>query len=125
MRKLCPWLVIETGGTPRAPKRTKRSPDPDRPGNRLRQAVPQLLAARAPGGGVTGERLSAGAGEALVRAAAGISRQRRPAWPDRRVLRPSRRVAVVRPQRGKGSALPLSWLEIRRDGPVHRRALGT
>ena len=43
---------------------------------------------------------------------------------DRRVLRPSRRVAVVRPQRGVGPALLLSRLEIRRDRPVHRGAVG-
>ena len=45
-------------------------------------------------------------------------------WPDRRVLRPSRRLAVVRPQRGERPALPLPWLEIRHDRPMHRRALG-
>ena len=44
-------------------------------------------------------------------------------WPDRRVLRPPRRVAVVRAQRGRRPALPLSRLEIRRDRPVHRRAV--
>ena len=44
----------------------------------------------------------------------------RPARPDRRVLRPSRRLAVVRPQRGSRLALPLSRLEIRRHRPVHR-----
>ena len=41
-----------------------------------------------------------------------------------RVLRPSRRVAVVRPQRGRRAALPLSRLEIRRDRPVRRSAVG-
>ena len=40
-----------------------------------------------------------------------------------RVLRPSRRLAVVRPQRGERAALPLSRLEIRRHRPVRRGAL--
>ena len=43
--------------------------------------------------------------------------------PDRRILRPSRRLAVVRPQRGRRAALPLSRLEIRRDRPMRRRAV--
>ena len=43
---------------------------------------------------------------------------------DRRVLRPPRRLAVVRPQRGERPALPLSRLEIRHDRPVHRGAVG-
>ena len=43
---------------------------------------------------------------------------------DRRVLRPSRRLAVVRPQRGERPALPLPRLEIRPHRPVHRRAVG-
>ena len=42
---------------------------------------------------------------------------------DRRVLRPPRRVALVRPQRGERAALPLSRLEIRRHRPVHRGAV--
>ena len=49
---------------------------------------------------------------------------RGPLRPDRRVLRASRRLAVVRPQRGMRSALPLSWLEIRRHRPMHRSAVG-
>ena len=43
---------------------------------------------------------------------------------DRRVLRPSRRLAVVRPQRGQRAALPLSRLEVRPHRPVHRGAVG-
>src|SRR5204863_9497389 len=39
---------------------------------------------------------------------------------DRRVLRPSPRVALVRPQRGVRTALFLSRLEIRRDRTVRR-----
>ena len=47
-----------------------------------------------------------------------------PRRPDGRILRASRRVAVVRAQRGERAALPLSRLEIRRDRPMHRGALG-
>src|SRR5262249_32130476 len=97
---------------PRAAKRAKRSADPDRPGNAERQAVPELLAAGAAGRGASRERLSAGASEAVVRAAAGVSRLKGASRPDRRVLRPSRRVAVVRAQRGERPALSLSRLEV-------------
>ena len=68
--------------------------------------------------------MPAGAGEDPVRAAARVPRHRRPLRPDRRILRPSRRLALVRPQRGGRAALPLSRLEIRRHRPVHRRAVG-
>ena len=43
--------------------------------------------------------------------------------PDRRILRPSPRLAVVRPQRGMRPALRLSRLEIRRDRPMRRSAV--
>ena len=43
---------------------------------------------------------------------------------DRRVLRPPRRLALVRPQRGMRAALPVSRLEVRRHRAVHRRAVG-
>ena len=43
---------------------------------------------------------------------------------DRRVLRPPRRLAVVRPQRGRRPALPLSRLEVRPHRPVRRGAVG-
>ena len=46
------------------------------------------------------------------------------ARPDRRVLRASRRLAVVRPQRGLRPALPLPRLEVRRDRPMRRPAVG-
>ena len=52
-----------------------------------------------------------------------LPRQHRPHRPDRRVLRPSRRVAVVRAQRGMRPALRLSRLEIRRDRAMRRPPL--
>src|SRR5262249_8503304 len=52
-----------------------------------------------------------------------LPRQRGQIRADRRILRPPRRVALVRPQRGAWPALLLSRLEIRRDRPVHRRPL--
>ncbi len=42
---------------------------------------------------------------------------------DRRILRPSRREPVVRPQRGKRHPLPLPRLEVRRDRAMRRRPL--
>src|SRR5262249_7120131 len=85
----------------------------------------QLLVARVAGRRAARDRLSAGTGEAAVRAAAGVSRQRWPARTDRRILRPSRGIFMVRSERGKGPALPISRLEIRCDGPMHRRAVRT
>ena len=81
--------------------------------------TPVLLASE-----LAGERLPAGAGQGALRAAGRVSRQPRAARPDRRVLSPSRRVAVVRPQRGVRAALPLSRLEVRRHRPVRRGAVG-
>src|SRR4051794_2730948 len=69
--------------------------------------------------------MPAGAREAHVRAAAGLARLAGALFADRRVLRPSRHLAVGRSQRGGRAALPLSWLEIRLDRPVHRGAVGT
>src|SRR5439155_24884078 len=86
--------------------------------------VPQLLAAGADGGRATAERLPARAGADALRAPARVPRQRWKVRPDRRVLRPSRRVAVVRPQRGRRPALLLPRLEIRRDRPLRRCSLG-
>ena len=68
--------------------------------------------------GTGGERLPAGADQAAVGTADRVPRHRRTLRADRRVLRPSRRLPVVRPQRGARAALPLSRLEIRRDRPV-------
>ena len=44
---------------------------------------------------------------------------------DRRILRASRRVAVVRPQRGVRAALPVPRLEIRRDRPMRGNPIRT
>src|SRR6185312_16625592 len=96
-----------------AAQRTERPSDPDRSRNADGRALSPLLAAGAALRGTAGERMPAGAGEDPVRAPARFPRQPGPARPDRRVLRPPRRVAVVRPQRGVGPALPLSRLEIR------------
>ena len=68
--------------------------------------------------------MPAGADQASVRAAAGLARHAGPLRADRRVLRPSRRVAVVRAERAQRTALPLSRLEIRPHRPVHRGAVG-
>ena len=46
------------------------------------------------------------------------------ARPDRRVLRPPRRVPVVRAQRGVRAALPVPRLEVRRDRAMRGPALG-
>src|SRR5712692_5517251 len=64
-----------------------------------------------------------GAGPDPLRAPARLPRHRREIWPDRRVLRPPWRLALVRPQRGIRAALLLSRLEIRRDRPVRRCSL--
>ena len=93
------------------------------PGTPDGSAVPLLLAAGAARRGTAAGRVPAGAGQAPVRAPVGVPRFQRQIRPDRRILRPSRRVAVVRPQRGGRAALPLSRLEIRRERPVHGGAL--
>src|SRR5258707_2045322 len=104
-------------------ERTERPADANRPRHHDGPHVPRLLAAGAVGRGATAERLPAGAREDVVRAAARLPRQRGQIRANRRILRPPRRVAVVRPQRGARLALLLSRLEIRRDRPVHRRPL--
>src|SRR5262245_65260128 len=106
-----------------APERTERPLDPDRPRQRHGPVVSRLLDPGSAARGIARERLPAGACEDSVGSAAGVPRQRRPIRVDRRVLRPSRRVTVVWTQRGRGPALLLSRLEIRRDRPVHRRSL--
>src|SRR5262249_50558019 len=90
-----------------AAQRTERPADPDRPRHANGTNVPLLVDSGALVRGVAGERFAAGAGEAPVGTAARLPRQRGPARPDRRVLRPPRHLAVVRPQRGEGPALPL------------------
>src|SRR3954449_3417674 len=68
--------------------------------------------------------MPAGAGEDLVRAVARLPRHAGPIRPDRRILRPPWRVALVRPQRRKRPALPLPRLEIQHRRPMHRSSLG-
>src|SRR5262245_7197997 len=105
-------------------ERTERPADAKRPLHLDGPHVPRLLAAGPVGRRATGEWLSAGAREDVVGAAARLPRQRGQIRIDRRILRPPRRVALVRPQRGARPALLLSRLEIRRDRPVHRRSVG-
>src|SRR6266571_5378037 len=102
-----------------AQKRTKRSADSNRPGHADGPDVPQLLDSGAAGGRSARERLPAGAGQAAVGAPGGLPRHRRPLRADGRVLRASRGLAVVRPQRGMRAPLRLSRLEIRRHRAVH------
>src|SRR5262245_11221799 len=68
--------------------------------------------------------MPAGPGEAPVGAAARMARQPGALFADRRILRASRRLALVRPQRGERAALPLSRLEIRPYRPMYRSAFG-
>src|SRR5581483_1587205 len=95
-RILTLWASPQTDKT-NAQKRTERASDPDRPRHPDGPAFPQLLAAGAAGGRTAGKRLSAGARQGLVRTAGGVPRFQRQVRPGRRVLRPSRRVALVRP----------------------------
>src|SRR5215813_2388274 len=104
-------------------ERTERPADANRSRHLDGPHVPRLLAPGAVGRGAAGERLPAGAREDAVGAAARLPRQRGQIRADRRILRPPRRVALVRPQRGAWPALLLSRLEIRRDRAVHRRPL--
>src|SRR5437763_7166057 len=62
--------------------------------------------------------------QAALRAATRISRYAGTLRPDRRILRPSRGLVMVRTQRGERPALPVSRLEIRRHRPVHGSPLG-
>ena len=84
------------------------------PGTPMGELFRQLLDSGAAGRGAAGERLRAGAGEAAVGAPARLPRHGRPLRPDRRVLRPPGRLAVVRAQRGGRDALRLPRLEVRR-----------
>ncbi len=103
---------------------TERLPDADGPWHAHGRPVPLLLDARAPQRGAAGARLRARARQAARRTPRGVPRFGGQARPHRRVLRPPRRIAVVRPQRGMRPALPLSRLEVRHDRPVRGSALG-
>src|SRR6266436_8996506 len=102
-------------------ERTERPADANRSRHPDGPDVPRLLAPGPVGRGTAGEQLPAGTREDAVGAAARLPRQRGQIRTDRRILRPPRRVALVRAQRGAWPALLLSRLEIRRDRPVHRR----
>src|SRR5580704_10881741 len=80
-----------------AQKRTERIIDPDRPRHAHGPAFPLLLDAGAACRRASGGRVPAGAGQDHVRAARGVPRLQRQIRPDRRILRPPRRLAVVRP----------------------------
>src|SRR5687768_8984955 len=68
--------------------------------------------------------MPAGAGEAALGTPARLPRYARPLRADRRVLRASRRVAVVRAERGMRHPLPVPRLEIRRERRVPGGPLG-
>src|ERR1700736_1743883 len=65
--------------------------------------------------------MSARPGEIVVGAFARLPRYRRTLRADRRVLRTSWRVTLVRSKRGIRAALSIPRLEIRRNGTVRRR----
>src|SRR5258708_26829619 len=104
---------------------TERLSYPARPRNADGPVFPQLPDTVAPRRGTPAAGLPTGANPAVVRKTDRLSRHRRTARPDRGVLRPSPRLAVVRPQRGKRTALSLSRLEVRRDRPVRPYPLPT
>src|SRR6185312_16490265 len=52
-----------------------------------------------------------------------LPRPEGPAGPALSALRPSRHDALLRPCRGGGHSLLLSWLAVRREGPLPRSAL--
>ena len=81
--------------------------------------APFLLAVGNPRAG-----LPAGQGQADGRDADRLPRQQGPRRPDRRILRPSRRLAVVRRERRLRHPLPLPRLEIRHHRAMHRSAVG-
>ena len=93
---------------------------PDTPMGRF---FPAVVVAPPVAKGAAGKRLPAGTGEAAVGAPDRLPRQRRTLRVDGRVLRPSRHLALVRPQRGVRAALPVSRVEVRRHRAVHRHAV--
>src|SRR5262249_21547646 len=105
------------------PTRAKRLSDPDWVGHADGRSVSALLDSGAAVGRGGRAGWAAGARQASLRAAAGVSRHARARGRNRRVLRPPRRIALVRPQRGERAALRLSRLEIRRHRSVHRGSL--
>ena len=104
--------------------RAKRVPHPHRAGHADGRSAPALLDSGAARAGGRGAGWSAGARQAAVGAAARVSRQPRTRGRDRRILRPPRGLALVRPQRGGRAALRLSRLEIRHHRTMRGGALG-
>ena len=94
------------------------------PGHADGRTAPPSLDSGADGGGTAAAELPAGAGAIARRAADRVPRHPRAARPDGRILRASRRLAVVRAQRGERTALPVPRLEIRRDRAMRRCAVG-
>ena len=94
------------------------------PGTLDGQAVAPLLGAVPAGRGTARAGLPAGQGQADGRAPDRLPRQQGPRRPDRRVLRPPRRLAVVRRERGLRHPLPLPRLEIRHHRAMRRSAVG-
>ena len=94
------------------------------PGTQTGQFFRALLDPGAAGRRASRARWPAGAREASLGAAGRVPRHAGALRLDRGVLRPSPCVAVVRPQRGERAPLPLSRLEVRRDGPVRRDPVG-
>src|SRR3954447_17540656 len=113
---LCRNPVRESG--------TKRFPHLHRPRYADGRALPSLLAAGAPRRGIARARLPSGARAHARRKADRIPRFAEPPRPDGRVLRASRRIALVRPQRGKRPALSLPRLEVRLHRPVRGDPVG-
>src|SRR5439155_23732936 len=101
-----------------ADPRDERMPYPQGPRHADGGVVPALLVTRVARLGVAGARLPSGSRETTGREAGRLPRYGGTNRHDRRVLRPPRRVAVVRAQRGVRAALPVPRLEVRRERPV-------
>src|SRR5690348_15200211 len=108
------------GTIPPYESRAKPATHANRSRHAARRAFSPLLAAGAARRGAARARLPAGARAHARREADRFPRHAESARPGGRVLRASRRVALVRPQRGKRAALLLSRLEVRRHRPVRR-----
>src|SRR6266540_1369110 len=100
-------------------------PDPHGPRYADGGVVPTLLDTCVARLEITGARLPSRSREIARREAGCLPRYGRTNRPDRRVLRPPRRVAVVWTQRGVRAALPVPRVEVRRERPVRGPAFGT
>src|SRR3954471_23406391 len=83
-----------TRGEVHAAQGSQRAADPDGSRHADGGAVPAVLDPRLPRGGAAAGRLPADPVEAALRAPRRLPRQLRPLRPDRRVLRPPRRLAL-------------------------------